>query len=83
MLALRSNLISETVVRHLIANCARRAASVDKLSSGQRIVSAKDDPAGLAVRESIRADLAALRQGRRNAIDAVSMLHRRMGGGSD
>jgi len=44
------------------------------LSSGLRINSAKDDAAGLAVRELMRADIATIRQGARNAMDAISML---------
>ncbi|RPI64207.1 MAG: hypothetical protein EHM48_01215, partial [Planctomycetaceae bacterium] len=48
--------------------------SVERLSSGMRINSAKDDAAGLAVRELIRADVAQLGQSSRNAQDAVSML---------
>jgi flagellin len=47
---------------------------VERLSSGQRINSAKDDAAGLAVRELMRADIAVIQQGTRNAQDGVSML---------
>jgi flagellin len=39
-----------------------------------RINSAKDDAAGLAVRELMRADIAVLQQGARNAQDGISML---------
>jgi len=39
-----------------------------------RINSAKDDAAGLAVRELMRADVAVLQQGARNAQDGISML---------
>jgi flagellin len=49
------------------------AKSVERLSSGLRINSAKDDAAGLAVRELIRADIAVLQQGARNANDGISM----------
>jgi flagellin len=50
------------------------ATSIERLSSGLRINSAKDDAAGLAVRELMRADIAVLKQGTRNANDAISML---------
>ncbi|MCH8194277.1 MAG: hypothetical protein IIA65_09720, partial [Planctomycetes bacterium] len=43
-------------------------------SSGLRINSAKDDAAGMAVRELLRADIAVLKQGSRNALDGISML---------
>jgi flagellin len=39
-----------------------------------RINSAKDDAAGLAVRELMRADIAVIQQGARNAQDGISML---------
>jgi len=39
-----------------------------------RINSAADDAAGLAIREGMRAEIAALRQGVRNAQDGISML---------
>jgi flagellin len=47
---------------------------VERLSSGLRINSAKDDAAGLAVREMLRADIAVLQQASRNAADGISML---------
>ncbi|MBI4804419.1 MAG: flagellin [Desulfovibrio sp.] len=50
------------------------AVSTQRLASGLRINSAGDDPAGLAVRELMRAEIASLSQGVRNANDAVSML---------
>jgi flagellin len=50
------------------------ATSVERLSSGLRINSASDDAAGMAVRELMRADIAVLQQGARNAQDGVSML---------
>ncbi|MHC4310318.1 MAG: flagellin N-terminal helical domain-containing protein, partial [Planctomycetota bacterium] len=50
------------------------ASSVERLSSGLRINSAKDDAAGLAVRELMRADIAVIQQGARNALDGISML---------
>lgn len=39
-----------------------------------RVNSAADDAAGLAIRELMRADIAALTQGQRNANDAISMI---------
>jgi flagellin len=74
MLAIKNNLMAETASRQLNNNYNALSTSVARLSSGQRIVSAKDDAAGLAVRELIRADVATLRQGSRNAQDAISML---------
>ena len=74
MLAIKNNLMAENAARHLGKSYDALAKSVERLSSGLRINSAKDDAAGLAVRELIRADVAALRQGSRNARDAISMI---------
>ncbi|KPK86770.1 MAG: hypothetical protein AMJ81_00470 [Phycisphaerae bacterium SM23_33] len=74
MLAIKNNLMAENAARHLGKSYDALAKSVERLSSGLRINSAKDDAAGLAVRELVRADIAVLRQGARNARDAVSML---------
>ena len=70
MLAIKNNLMAETAARHLGTSYDSLARSVERLSSGLRINSAKDDAAGLAVRELLRANVAALRQGARNALDA-------------
>ncbi len=48
--------------------------SMQRLYTGLRINSAADDAAGLAIRELMRADIAALNQGVRNANDAISLL---------
>ena len=74
MLAIKNNLMADNAARHLGRAYDALATSVERLSSGLRINSAKDDAAGLAVRELMRADLAVIRQGSRNAGDAISML---------
>ena len=74
MLAIKNNLMAENAARHLAASYDALAKSVERLSSGLRINSAKDDAAGLAVRELLRADVAMLQQGSRNAADAISMV---------
>lgn len=80
MLAIKNNLMADNAARNLGTSYNALAKSVERLSSGLRINSARDDAAGLAVRELIRADIAALRQGSRNAADAVSMLQSAEGG---
>ncbi|HUS47777.1 MAG TPA: flagellin [Phycisphaerae bacterium] len=74
MLAIKNNLMAENAARHLGRSYEALAKSVERLSSGLRINSAKDDAAGLAVRELLRADIAVVRQGSRNASDAISMI---------
>ena len=73
-LAIKNNLMADGAARHLGTSYEALARSVQRLSSGLRINSSKDDAAGLAVRELVRADMAVLRQGSRNAADAISML---------
>jgi flagellin len=74
MLAVKNNIMALNAARHLGASYDSLAKSVERLSSGLRINSAKDDAAGLAVRELMRADIAVLEQGARNAQDGISML---------
>jgi flagellin len=74
MLAIKNNLMAEGAARQLNVSYANLGKSVARLSSGKRIVNAGDDAAGMAVQELIRADVAVLRQGSRNAQDGISML---------
>src|SRR5690606_36159162 len=48
--------------------------SMEKLSSGLRINSAKDDAAGLTISEKMRGQIRGLEQGSRNAQDGISMI---------
>ncbi|MHC4149362.1 MAG: flagellin N-terminal helical domain-containing protein [Planctomycetota bacterium] len=74
MLAIKSNIMAVNAARHLGQSYDALATSVERLASGLRINSAKDDAAGLAVRELMRADIAVLQQGARNALDGISMV---------
>lgn len=74
MLAIKNNIMAGNAARHLGMAYDNLAKSVERLASGLRINSAKDDAAGLAVRELVRADIAVLVQGARNAQDGISMV---------
>jgi flagellin len=74
MLAIKNNLMAVNAARQLGETYEMLSQSVERLSSGLRINSAKDDAAGLAVRELMRADIAVIQQGTRNARDGISML---------
>jgi flagellin len=63
-----------TASRNLALAYKSLSVSTNRLSSGLRINSAADDAAGLAIRELMRADIASLNQGVRNANDAISMI---------
>ncbi|KQN31939.1 flagellin [Sphingomonas sp. Leaf34] len=49
------------------------ATSMERLSTGKRINSAKDDAAGLAISSSMTAQIKGMNQGIRNANDGISM----------
>lgn len=80
MLVIKNNLMAANTARNLGRAYASLAQSVERLSSGLRINSARDDAAGLAVRELMRADIATLKQGKRNTLDGISMLQTMEGG---
>jgi flagellin len=74
MLTIRNNIMAANAARQVGRNYEALATSVERLASGLRINSAKDDAAGMAVREMMRGDIAVLQQGARNALDGVSLL---------
>ena len=74
MLTIKSNIMADMAARHLGNSYNALATSVERLASGLRINTAKDDAAGLAVRELMRADIAVLQQGVRNTQDGISMV---------
>ncbi|MTV50424.1 flagellin [Heliobacillus mobilis] len=47
---------------------------IARISSGQRILTAADDPAGLAISEKMRAQIRGLNMAARNAQDAISLV---------
>lgn len=73
-LAINNNLMANNVTRNLQGHYGKLNQSTQRLSSGLRVSSAADDAAGLAIRELMRADIAALGQGVRNANDGISMI---------
>ena len=66
--------MATNVANTLTSHYSNLATSTQRLSSGLRVNSAADDAAGLAIRELMRADIAALHQGVRNANDAISLI---------
>ena len=73
-LVVNHNLMAMNATRNLQSAYGRLGVSTRRLSSGLRVGTAADDAAGLAIRELMRADIAAVRQGIRNANDAISLL---------
>mgnify|MGYP004444840581 FL=1 len=68
------NSMATNVADTLTSNYSKLATSTQRLSTGLRINSAADDAAGLAIRELMRSEIAALQQGVRNANDAISLI---------
>jgi len=68
------NAMAQNTHRMLGINTAKTSDSIGKLSSGQRINKAKDDAAGLAISEKMRAQIRGLNQASRNAQDGISMI---------
>ncbi|WP_394026925.1 flagellin N-terminal helical domain-containing protein [Desulfovibrio falkowii] len=68
------NQMATQVANTLTSHYGNLSNSVQRLSTGLRINSAADDAAGLAIRELMRTDIAALQQGVRNANDAISLI---------
>ncbi|MBI4829058.1 MAG: hypothetical protein HY804_09670 [Nitrospinae bacterium] len=69
------NIYSLTAQRHLNNNSVNLGSSLEKLSSGLRVNRGADDAAGLAISESLRADVRSLNQALRNANDGISMIN--------
>lgn len=67
------NLSAQNAIRHMNRNNGSSATSMQRLSSGLRVNSAKDDAAGLSISESMRAQIRGLTQASRNAQDGISL----------
>ena len=71
---INNNTAATNVSNTLAGHYGNLATSTQRLSTGLRVNSAADDAAGLAIRELMRADIASLNQGVRNANDAISLI---------
>ena len=72
-LTVNTNIASLTAQRNLTSSQSDLATSLERLSSGLRINSARDDAAGLAITERFTAQIRGLNQGVRNANDGISL----------
>ena len=70
---LNTNLISLNAQRNLGSSQASLATSMQRLSSGMRVNSAKDDSAGLAIAERMNAQIKGMSVAVRNANDGISL----------
>ena len=73
MQVINSNIMSLNAQRNLSTSGADLATSLQRLSSGLRINSAKDDAAGLAISERFTTQIRGMDQAARNANDGISL----------
>ena len=70
---INTNINSLTAQRNLSSSQSSLATSVQRLSSGLRVNSAKDDAAGLAIAERLNTQVRGLNVAARNANDGISL----------
>ena len=70
---INTNVSSLNAQRNLTTSQSSLATSIQRLSSGLRINSAKDDAAGLAISERMTSQIRGLNQAARNANDGISL----------
>ncbi len=70
---INTNINSLTAQRNLTTSQSALSQSIQRLSSGLRINSAKDDAAGLAISERFTSQIRGLNQAVRNANDGISL----------
>jgi flagellin len=70
---INTNLVSLNAQRNLSASQGSLATSMQRLSSGLRVNSAKDDAAGLAIAERMSTQVRGMNVAIRNANDAISL----------
>ncbi|MDJ0877690.1 MAG: flagellin [Halieaceae bacterium] len=73
MAVINTNVASLNAQRNLSSSQSSLSVSLQRLSSGLRINSAKDDAAGLAISERFTAQIRGLNQAVRNASDGISL----------
>jgi flagellin len=73
MSSINTNVMSLNAQRNLSASSGALATSMQRLSSGLRVNSAKDDSAGLAIAERMNAQVKGMNVAIRNANDGISL----------
>ena len=82
-LRINTNVSSLSAQRTLATTNRDISDNLRKLSSGERITRASDDAAGLAISENLKAQIRGMRQAKRNANDAISLIQTAEGGLSE
>ncbi|MCT1902143.1 flagellin [Oceanobacillus sojae] len=71
---INNNVMAFTIYHNMNNHFAMAQKSMLRIASGQRINSAADDPAGLAISEKMRAQIRGLNMAIRNTQDGISLL---------
>ncbi len=74
MATINTNMSAKVASNSLVRNDRTMGATMERLSTGLRINSAKDDAAGLAISSKMTSQIRGLDQAVRNANDAISMI---------
>ncbi len=77
---INTNVVSLNAQRNLNSSQSALGVSIQRLSTGMRVNSAKDDAAGLAIAERMNAQVKGLNVAARNANDGVSLAQTAEGG---
>src|SRR5690242_21020479 len=73
VMSVNTNISSLNAQKNLAASQSKLATAIERLSSGLRINSAKDDAAGLAISNRFTTQINGLNQAVRNASDGISL----------
>ena len=73
-LRIQTNQLSVSANRNLGETQRRLQKTIQRMSSGKRIIEAADDPAGLALSDSLNATIRSLGTAIRNAQDGISLI---------
>lgn len=71
---INTNLSALYALRNLNTTVDQLNESINRLSTGLRITTAADDPAGLVISENLRSQVLAMDQASRNSQDAINMM---------
>lgn len=72
-LKINTNLAALTALRNLNKSNDELGRSINRLSTGLKIITAADDPAGLTISESFRAQILGIERAVQNSQDAINM----------
>lgn len=79
-LRINTNMAAMAARRHLLRTSDQQGQHYQRVASGNRINSAADDAAGLAISENMRSQIRSMNQATRNANDGISLVQVAEGG---